>query len=29
VLNQHLRGFSRAEFEQLKSLLRRMLANAG
>jgi len=29
VLNQHLRGFSEAEFEQLKSLLRRMLANAG
>ena len=28
VLNQHLRGFSGAEFEQLKSLLRRMLANA-
>jgi DNA-binding MarR family transcriptional regulator len=29
VLNHHLRGFSRAEFEQLKSFLRRMLANAG
>jgi len=29
VLNQHLRGFSAAEFEQLKALLRRMLANAG
>jgi len=29
VLNQHLRGFSRPEFEQLKSFLRRMLANAG
>jgi DNA-binding MarR family transcriptional regulator len=28
VLNHHLRGFSGAEFEQLKSLLRRMLANA-
>ena len=29
VLNHHLRGFSDAEFDQLKSLLRRMLANAG
>jgi DNA-binding MarR family transcriptional regulator len=29
VLNHHLRGFSGAEFEQLKSFLRRMLANAG
>jgi DNA-binding MarR family transcriptional regulator len=28
VLNRHLRGFSAAEFEQLKALLRRMLANA-
>ena len=28
VLNHHLRGFSGAEFEQLKTLLRRMLANA-
>jgi DNA-binding MarR family transcriptional regulator len=28
VLNHHLRGFSGEEFEQLKSLLRRMLANA-
>ena len=29
VLNHHLRGFSDVEFEQLKALLRRMLANAG
>ncbi len=29
ALNHHLRGFSAAEFEQLKALLRRMLANAG
>ena len=29
VLNQHLRGFSKTEFEQLKTFLRRMLANAG
>ncbi len=28
VLNAHLAGFSSAEFEQLKSLLRRMLDNA-
>ncbi|MGB0127230.1 MAG: MarR family transcriptional regulator [Rhodocyclaceae bacterium] len=28
VLNRHLRGFSRDELEQLKSYLRRMLANA-
>ena len=28
VLNRHLRGFSRAELETLKGLLRRMLANA-
>jgi DNA-binding MarR family transcriptional regulator len=28
VLNQHLRGFSKGEFEQLKTFLRRMLANA-
>ena len=27
VLNQHLRGFSRAELEQLKGLLQRMLVN--
>jgi DNA-binding MarR family transcriptional regulator len=29
VLNQHLRGFTRAELEQLKALLRRMLENRG
>jgi DNA-binding MarR family transcriptional regulator len=29
VLNQHLRGFTRAELEQLKALLRRMLDNRG
>jgi DNA-binding MarR family transcriptional regulator len=29
VLNQHLRGFTRAELEQLKSLLQRMLDNHG
>jgi DNA-binding MarR family transcriptional regulator len=29
VLNDHLRGFSDAEFRQLKALLRRMLANGG
>jgi DNA-binding MarR family transcriptional regulator len=29
VLNQHLRGFTRAELDQLKSLLRRMLDNRG
>ena len=29
VLNAHLRGFSNAEFRQLKALLQRMLANAG
>lgn len=29
VLNQHLRGFARAELDQLKSLLRRMLDNHG
>lgn len=29
VLNQHLRGFSRAELEQLKTLLQRMLDNHG
>jgi len=28
VLNRHLAGFSRDEVETLKSLLRRMLANA-
>ena len=27
VLNEHLEGFSQAEYEQLKSLLRRMIAN--
>jgi DNA-binding MarR family transcriptional regulator len=27
VLNEHLEGFSKAEYEQLKSLLRRMIAN--
>lgn len=27
VLNAHLEGFSRAEFKQLQSLLRRMIAN--
>jgi DNA-binding MarR family transcriptional regulator len=27
VLNEHLAGFSPAEFEQLKSLLQRMIAN--
>jgi DNA-binding MarR family transcriptional regulator len=29
VLNQHLRGFTRAELDQLKALLRRMLENRG
>jgi len=29
VLNQHLRGFTRAELDQLKALLRRMLDNRG
>jgi DNA-binding MarR family transcriptional regulator len=29
VLNQHLRGFTRVELEQAKSLLRRMLDNGG
>ena len=29
VLNQHLRGFTRSELDQLKSLLRRMLDNRG
>ena len=29
VLNQHLRGFTRAELEQLKALLRRMLDHRG
>ena len=29
VLNRHLRGFSAAEFRQVKALLQRMLANAG
>lgn len=29
ALNHHLRGFSAAEFEQLRTLLQRMLANAG
>lgn len=29
ALNHHLRGFSATEFDQLKALLRRMLANAG
>jgi DNA-binding MarR family transcriptional regulator len=29
VLNHHLRGFSRAELEQLKALLNRMLDNRG
>jgi DNA-binding MarR family transcriptional regulator len=29
VLNRHLRGFSAAEFRQLKGLLQRMLTNAG
>ena len=29
VLNHHLRGFSAVEFAQLKTLLQRMLANAG
>jgi len=29
VLNQHLRGFSRAELDQLKALLNRMLDNRG
>ena len=29
VLNQHLRGFTRGELEQLKALLRRMLDNRG
>jgi DNA-binding MarR family transcriptional regulator len=29
VLNQHLRGFARAEHDQLKGLLQRMLANGG
>jgi DNA-binding MarR family transcriptional regulator len=27
VLNEHLEGFSKPEYEQLKSLLRRMIAN--
>jgi hypothetical protein len=27
VLNQHLRGFTRAELEQLKGFLQRMLDN--
>jgi DNA-binding MarR family transcriptional regulator len=27
VLNEHLQGFSKTEYEQLKSLLRRMIAN--
>ena len=27
VLNEHLEGFSKAEFKQLQSLLRRMIAN--
>jgi len=29
VLNQHLRGFTRAELDQLKALLSRMLDNRG
>ena len=29
VLNRHLRGFARAEHDQLKGLLQRMLANGG
>ena len=29
VLNQHLRGFTRAELEQLKALLQRMLEHHG
>jgi len=29
VLNQHLRGFTRAELDHLKALLRRMLENRG
>lgn len=29
VLNQHLRGFTRAELDQLKALLHRMLDNRG
>jgi DNA-binding MarR family transcriptional regulator len=29
VLNQHLRGFTRAELDQVKSLLQRMLDNGG
>ena len=29
VLNQHLRGFTRAELDLLKALLRRMLENRG
>jgi DNA-binding MarR family transcriptional regulator len=29
VLNQHLRGFTRAELDQLKALLQRMLDNHG
>jgi DNA-binding MarR family transcriptional regulator len=29
VLNQHLRGFTRAELEQLKGFLQRMLDNRG
>jgi DNA-binding MarR family transcriptional regulator len=29
VLNQHLRGFTRAELDQLKGLLQRMLDNRG
>ena len=29
ILNQHLRGFTRAELDQLKGLLQRMLDNRG
>jgi DNA-binding MarR family transcriptional regulator len=29
VLNQHLRGFTRAELDRLKALLQRMLDNHG